>query len=405
MLRALLIDDEPFYYKMIAPALEKAGYELKYARSGNEGLSSLRSFNPDIIILDLRLPDIDGFEIMAILRRDPRFSNTPVIFVSGQNELDNKLKAFEMGADDYLEKPFQPEELVARLGILARRAQAMRIAQDTKTDYAETSTMVAVHSLRGGVGCSSVAVNLALAFYQIWNKPTLLVDAVLAAGQVAMMLDASPLVTWKELEDIEASAIDDDIIEQLANPHPSGLYFVAAPKYPIAVDSFATGLWQVVLEKFKETHEFIVIDTAHDFSDISIHMLDSANFIMMVLAPEMASLRAAVCALNIYDKLGYPRDKIKVTLNHTSSNAGIKQTQIERVLERQVDIIIPNGAGEVSKAIDFGEPFILKNPETPISTILEDSAFQLSDESLKSIPPIAPTSTWKRVANRQSKKK
>lgn len=405
MLRVLLIDDEPFYHKMIAPALKKAGYELKYARSGNEGLSSLRSFNPEIIILDLRLPDIDGFEIMAILRRDPRFSSTPVIFVSGQNELDNKLKAFEMGADDYLEKPFQSEELVARLGILARRAQAMKIVEETKTDYAEISTVVAVHSLRGGVGCSSLAVNLGIAFHQIWMKSTLLVDAVLAAGQVAMMLDASPLVTWRELEDIEASSVDDEVIEQLANLHKSGIYYVAAPKFPIAVDSFSPGLWQVILEKLRQNHEFIVIDTAHDFSDISIHMLDNSNYILMVMAPEMASLRAAVCALNIYNKLGYPTDKVKVTLNHNTNNSGIKQSQIERVLERKIDFVIPYGSSDVSKAIDFGEPFIVKNPESPVSIAVEDNAYHLSNDFHKSIPPISPTQSWKRVTSRHSGKK
>ena len=123
MIRVLLVDDEAFYYKLVAPVIKQAGYDLECARNGNEGLTKLPIYNPDIIVLDLRLPDLTGFDILARIRRDPHFSKIPVLFVTGQNELNSKLKAFELGADDYLEKPFQPEELVARLGILARRAK------------------------------------------------------------------------------------------------------------------------------------------------------------------------------------------------------------------------------------------------------------------------------------------
>ncbi len=139
--------------------VKKAGYDLEYARTGNDGLARLPIYNPDLIVLDLRLPDMTGFDILARIRRDPNFSNTPVIFVTGQNELNSKLKAFELGADDYLEKPFQPEELVARLGILARRSRAIKLAQQFETEVQPTTTTVAVHSLRGGVGCSSIAVS------------------------------------------------------------------------------------------------------------------------------------------------------------------------------------------------------------------------------------------------------
>ena len=99
-MRVLFVDDEPFYFKLIAPAFKKSGYELEYARSGYEGLSKLATFSPDIVILDVRLPDLTGFQIIERLRRDPRFASIPVIFVSGQNELGDKLKAFELGADD-----------------------------------------------------------------------------------------------------------------------------------------------------------------------------------------------------------------------------------------------------------------------------------------------------------------
>ncbi len=406
MTRVLLVDDEVFYYKLIAPVIKKAGYELEYARNGKEGLAKLPTYNPDIIVLDLRLPDLTGFDILARIRRDPYFSNIPVIFVTGQNELNSKLKAFELGADDYLEKPFQPEELVARLGILARRSKAMKMAQQLETEFEQTTTVVAVHSLRGGVGCSSIAVNLALAFYQIWAKPTVLVDAVLASGQVAMMLDAAPRSTWEDVIDVPSTAVDDELVSKLVCKHQSGIHYIAAPKFPIAVDSFQQGFFLVVAEKLMQQYDFVVIDTAHDFSDVSIELLSLASDILLVLAPEMASLRAAIGALTIYDQLGFPPEKIKVTLNHNSNSAanGIKQSQIEKVLGHPVDLVIPYGANEVSRAINFGEPFLLKNRDLPVSMRIEEIGYLLSNEIHKNIPPAAPTSAWKRVTKRLSEK-
>jgi pilus assembly protein CpaE len=406
MIRVLLIDDEVFYFKLVAPVIKKAGFTLEYARNGNEGLAKLPIYNPDIIVLDLRLPDLTGFDILARIRRDPTFSNTPVIFVTGQNELNSKLKAFELGADDYLEKPFQPEELVARLGILARRGKAIKMAQQYETEFTSTTTTVAVHSLRGGVGCTSIAVNLALAFYQIWAKPTVLVDAVLASGQVAMMLDASPRSSWEDVADVPPASIDDELLSTLVSKHESGIQYIAAPKFPIAADSFQQGFFLVVAEKLIQFYDFVVMDVAHDFSDISIELLSSANIILLVLAPEMASLRAAIGALQIYDQLGFAPEKIKVALNHNSSSVtiGIKQSQIEKALGHPIDLIIPYGSNDVSRAINFGEPFLLKNRELPISMRIEEIGYLLSNDIHKNIPPAAPTPAYRRVTKRLNEK-
>src|SRR5688500_9877253 len=154
-MRILLIDDEQSYLKLIRTSLKEAEYQLEYASSGGEGLAKLPSFQPEILLIDLKLPEMDGFEILTRVRRDPKFSHLPVIVITSKDELSEKLKAFELGADDYLAKPFQPEELVARMGILARRGRAMQIAHK-ETTKVTPATMVTVHSLRGGLGCSSI---------------------------------------------------------------------------------------------------------------------------------------------------------------------------------------------------------------------------------------------------------
>ena len=402
-MRVLLIDDEQFYFKLLQKPLTDAEYKLEYAKSGNEGLAKIPSFAPELLIVDLKLPELDGFEILKRLRRDPKFSYIPVIVITSQDELSEKLKAFELGADDYLVKPFQPEELVARLGILARRGRAIQHAQKEATGVSE-ATVVTVHSLRGGLGCSSIVVNLGLAFHKLWGKQTLLMDSVLTAGQVALLLDAKPTATWENLVGLEPQDLDDAVVGEIMCSHKSVILYVASQRYPIAEDTFTTDELKLLMEKIESQNDFVIIDTSHDFSDMTIQMLSMSDTILLVMAPEMASLRTTVSAMEIYDRLGISLDKVKIALNNNSSNPAIKQAQLEKVLKRPIDFVLPFEAGEVNRAINFGQPFILTNPDLPICLVLEKMAYALSNETHKALPPAVPSPTWKRVTSQLPKK-
>lgn len=403
-MRVLLIDDEQFYLKLIQKKLKESDYELEYAKSGVEGLAKISSFDPGLLIVDLKLPEMDGFEILDRLRRDVKFSNIPVIVITAKDELSEKLKAFELGADDYLVKPFQPEELVARMGILTRRGKAAP-SQDGASKRTTDASVVAVHSLRGGLGCSSISVNLGLAFQKLWNKQILLVDGVLTAGQIALMLNAKSHATWENLVGIREDNLDDLVVDEMMCEHDSGIRYVASPRFPIASDTFTNEILGLFMEKIKEQNDFIVVDAAHDFSDMAINMLNMSSSILLVMAPEMASLRSTMSALEIYDRLGVSIEKVKIVLNNNSSNSAIKQTQLEKVLKREIDFVLPYEAGEVNRALNFGQPFILSNPDLPISLALEIMAYKLSDDSYKSLPPAVPSPTWKRVTSSLGVKK
>jgi MinD-like ATPase involved in chromosome partitioning or flagellar assembly len=118
-----------------------------------------------------------------------------------------------------------------------------------------------------------------------------------------------------------------------------------------------------------------------------------------MMTPEMGSLRAVICALKTYDSLGYAPDKIKVALNNISSTTGLKISQLEKAIGHQVDFEFPFSPA-VNQAINNGKPFLATNSSLPISMKIEDCAFALSRESLKKVPPAAPTSTWNNVTKR-----
>ncbi len=120
--RILVVDDDSNVRGALRVTL-KGDYAVSEARDGQEALKSIYKRPPDLVILDLLMPNMDGFKVCQILRKDPILRHLPVMILTGQAEIDDKVGGIEAGADDYLVKPFEPTELVARIKMLLRRSQ------------------------------------------------------------------------------------------------------------------------------------------------------------------------------------------------------------------------------------------------------------------------------------------
>lgn len=118
--KILIIDDEPSIHRVITAYLKVEGYEYQSAMDGLSGLAAARSYKPDIIVLDVMLPGMDGIELLTKLRRE---SNVYIIMLTARSEETDKIVGLSVGADDYLTKPFSPRELVARIKAALRRIQ------------------------------------------------------------------------------------------------------------------------------------------------------------------------------------------------------------------------------------------------------------------------------------------
>ncbi|MCX6064152.1 MAG: response regulator, partial [Chloroflexi bacterium] len=199
MTHVLVIDDEVVFHNLVTRALEGYNFQITTADNGTTGLFLARSIRPDIIITDVMMPDIIGYEVVRTLRRDPEFAQTPILMLTAQSGLQDKLSAFESGADDHLR---------------------------------EDARMIVVHSLRGGAGSSSLAVNLALGLRNLWHGSTNLVDLTMMAGQVALMLNASLKRTWADIARYSQIELDSDVVNSIISRHECGLDFIAAPTLP-----------------------------------------------------------------------------------------------------------------------------------------------------------------------------
>lgn len=164
----LVIDDDKFAQKMIRKALAAGGYDPRTASSGEEGLREAHDHLPDIIILDVEMPGLSGYEVCNMLRQDARTLDVPVVFLSSHSSLRERMQGYEVGADDYLVKPFDPEHLLAKIKVLIKYRQQQKELH-AQYQLAQKTAMIAL----SGSSELGVAMHFVEKTYSYGNFDTL----------------------------------------------------------------------------------------------------------------------------------------------------------------------------------------------------------------------------------------
>jgi pilus assembly protein CpaE len=403
--RILAVDDSPLILKLIESILSRAGHQVFTALSGPEALALVDEVRPDLVILDVTMPEMNGYEVCRILRQTPLTAQSPILILTSLDSLENKMQGFEAGADDYMVKPFQAAELCARVEALMRRSAAALKAglAVTYPESQATASIVSIFSLRGGVGVSTLAANLAVGLAQIWALPTILIDLALTTGQAALMLDLPLRHTWADLAGVPLEEIDAALLNQILLQHASGVRVLAAPRRPEQSTMVSTDQIAHVIELLSQSYHYMILDLPHDLQDASLTGLDASHQILALMAPEVASVRAMASTLDIFEALRYPNSKVRLVLNKTFQRHGLGTQEIQGALKREIAIEIPFAPDTFVPAVNSGRPPVFEAPASPVGVLLEDLAFSLSQDKHKVEQPESPTAAWKRVVERMEK--
>lgn len=146
----LIVDDTPQNLRLLSQMLTKQGYQIRAALNGPRALAAVQATPPDLILLDIMMPEMDGYEVCKRLKADEHTCNIPILFISALNETEDKVKGFAAGALDYITKPFQLEEVLARVEThleLNRLQREIRVREETYKELLNASPML--HTLSG----------------------------------------------------------------------------------------------------------------------------------------------------------------------------------------------------------------------------------------------------------------
>jgi pilus assembly protein CpaE len=205
----LIVDDSDVVIKLVEMQLTTAGYQVISARDGASGLQLAKTNKPDLVILDVEMPEMDGYEVCRQMRQLYVTHNIPIIMLTALSNIANLEAGYAAGADDYISKPFRPIELQMHVNSILRQTAK---ANEGSFSQLENHT-IAVFSLRGGAGCSSLATNLAVGLSQMWNTNAILLDLVLPTGTCDVMLDMHPTHNLSTLIRNHINNFDEDVIQ------------------------------------------------------------------------------------------------------------------------------------------------------------------------------------------------
>ena len=225
--KILVVDDDPNVQRLLTYTLRQEGYEVLTAADGAEAVRLWGLEHPDLLLLDVMLPKLDGYAVASRIRAEEGTGHTPIIMLTAEREVEQKVKGLRAGADDYLVKPFHPAELLARIKSLLVRFAPTEVA----VGRPPLGRILAFYGAKGGVGTTTIAINAAIALHRELGRRVALVDGNLQFGDHRVFLDLG--LDRKSIVDVvQAPSIDVDLLKNVLVRHDSGIDLLLAPPCP-----------------------------------------------------------------------------------------------------------------------------------------------------------------------------
>ncbi|MGI8565263.1 MAG: AAA family ATPase [Pyrinomonadaceae bacterium] len=303
---------------------------------------------------------------------------TAIICASQDASPDLILRSLRAGAREFLRLPVLVEEFRTVLDRIAAFSAGQTEAPKKR------GRAIAVFSSKGGCGTTFIAANLAAAM----QSPTVLVDLNLHAGDLALFLGVEPKFSIADCIE-NRTRIDDSLLKSYLTPHSSNLSLLAAPREADSADDIEPEHIFEVLEILRERYDYVVIDPQHTFDGITLAALDQVDEILLVLTLDIPSIRSTQRALAIFDRLGYPRHKIRIVVNRWSKQIDLELREVERFLGTKVMSFVQSDYRIAVNSINLGQPLVESEPNSKIALEIRQIAADITGHAATATAPIA----------------
>ncbi len=359
--KILIVDDDLESLKLMGMMFQGRGHQIIAAQSGLQALNKASEDLPDIIILDVMMPGMDGLEVCRRLRADPRTQHIPVIMFTAKSQVDDKVAGFEAGADEYLTKPIHPAELTTRVEALLARAARM----GAKPKVELRAKLLGFLGCKGGVGTTTVAMNVAVALAEgpAHGKNVVLAEFRDSSSSLGLQLGLPTHQGLASLLERKGSLSPEALSAQLER-HLSGVWVMGGVSAPLAAHApidLKTG--ETMTYALGQFADYLLLDMGMGLSDLNQMLLRLLRYLFVVTEPQMVAMQMTQTLLATLTALEFGRHKVGIVLVHKAPSATtMTKAVVEDKLQREVVGILSPAPELAFQAAERGVPMVLAQP-------------------------------------------
>jgi pilus assembly protein CpaE len=357
--KILIVDDDRGMLRLVETILTRAGYQVVIASTGETGIEMVQMENPDLVLMDVMLPGMDGFQATKLIRRLPNGRLIPIIFLSAMSDVEAKMKGLRGGAVDYVIKPVRAGELVARIEAHLRPGN---------TTFGQ---LVTCFGGKPGVGATTLVINLALALRQLSQQNVLIVDYQLPLGDMAILLGL-PETPAVEILLAHSNELDADLISSVTQAYAPGVSVVGGVTDPNAARHINRKTLIDVLRIGQTMSEFVVVDAGSFFAWSDAPLSPKGEGInVCVLTPDPVAIKRAAQMIGAAAATGC---EVWPVLNRYRAAEDMPLEQVASQLTLSLKGCIPDESDPMRRALNAGQPLYAAQPDSDFRQAVDDLA-------------------------------
>ena len=331
--KILIIDDDVDTLKLVGLMLQKQGYQIIAAANGEQGITQAEASNPDIILLDVMMPEMDGYEVAKRLRANATTATTPILMFTAKTQLDDKVTGFEAGADDYLTKPTHPTELSAHVKALLVRSGKGK-STTSSPGVEKRSLTIGVLAPRGGQGVTTVAVNLGDALRIITKTDVIVAELRPGRGTLGPDMGETNPKVLTELLSTNLADLTRQKIQEKLYAHKTGLRLLfgsVQAKDGLLVN--APELMEALVNRMSYLTPFLVLDLGAGLTPLTQKLLPACNILLVLVEPVTNTvIHSKALMTDLADLTGSKENIYAIVVNRIRSDTQLNLAQIEELL-------------------------------------------------------------------------
>ncbi|MBI4762255.1 MAG: response regulator [Chloroflexota bacterium] len=367
--KILIVDDDLDTLRLVGLMLQRQGYQISAATNGQQGLEKAFTEDPDLILLDVMMPDIDGYEVTRRLRQNPATAETPILMFTAKSQLDDKVIGFEAGVNDYLTKPTHPAELQARVKTLLARAGEKKKKAAVEIAEAEEGRgyVIGVLGARGGLGITTLAVNLAAGLLTRTKSEVIVAEMLPGQGSLALELG---ITATKGLVDLlslsRVSDITRDKIREMLIHHGSGLDLLLASDRPRDMHLISqVANYEALVAGLSGLARFVTLDLGVGLQPFAAKTLPKCNEILILLEGVPNTIIHTKALIEDIASLGVNKRNINVVLNNRiRSDTQLPSSIVQNKLGYEITATLTPAPEVFTQATRLQAPAVLCQPES-----------------------------------------